>query len=56
MIWFLLLLFVVAGIFIDSFRLLLLGLLVLAIYAFPLVTLPSLGAIIWWAVRSNLKR
>jgi hypothetical protein len=57
MIWFLLLLLLaVAGIFIDSFRLFLLGLLVLAIYAYPLVTLPSLGAVIWWAIRINLKR
>ena len=56
MIWFLLLLLVCTGIFLNSFHLFFLGLLVMAIKAAPLVTLPTLGAIIWWAIKINLKR
>ena len=56
MIWFLLLLIVVTGIFINSFRLFALGLLVMATIAFPQVVLPSIGAVIVWAIKTNLKR
>lgn len=56
MIWLLLLLLVCTGIFINSFQLFFLGLLVMAIKAAPQVVLPSIGAVIWWAIKVNLKR
>ena len=56
MTWFLLLLIVVTGIFINSFRLFFLGLLVIAIKAFPLVMLPSIGAVIVWTIKTSLRR
>ena len=56
MIWLLLLLIVVTGIFINSFRLFLLGLLVIAIKAFPQTVLTSIGAVFVWAIKTNLKR
>ena len=56
MTWFLLLLIVVTGIFINSFRLFLLGLLVIAIKAFPQVVLPGIGAVIVWAIKTSLRR
>ena len=55
MIWFMLLLIVVTGIFINSFRLFLLGLLVMATIALPQVVLPTLAGLLWWVVKSNLK-
>jgi hypothetical protein len=56
MIWLLLLLIVMAGIFVNSARLFLLGLLVIAIKAFPLVMLPSIGAVIIWTIKTSLRR
>jgi len=56
MIWLLLLLVVATGIFINSFRLFLLGLLVMAVKAFPQVVLSSIGAVFVWAIKTNLKR
>jgi hypothetical protein len=56
MIWILLLLLVVTGVFIDSFRLFILGLLVIGIKACPQVMLPSIAAVIWWAIKTNLRR
>jgi hypothetical protein len=56
MIWLLLLLIVMAGIFVNSARLFLLGLLVMAVKAFPQVVLPSLAAIIVWTVKTSLRR
>jgi hypothetical protein len=56
MIWFLLLLIVVTGIFINSFRLFFLGLLFIGVKAFPQVVLPTLAGLLWWVVKSNLKR
>ena len=45
-----------AGIFVNSARLFLLGQLVMAIKAFPKVVLPTIGAVIVWAVKTNFKR
>jgi hypothetical protein len=56
MIWLLLLLIVMAGLFVNSVRLLLLGLLVIAIKAFPQVVLPSIGAVIVWTIKTSLRR
>jgi hypothetical protein len=56
MIWLLLLLIVMAGIFANSARLFFFGLLVIAIKAFPQVVLPSIGAVIVWAIKTNLRR
>jgi hypothetical protein len=56
MIWLLLLLIVMAGIFVNSARLFLFGLLVMAIKAFPQVVLPSLAALIVWTVKISLRR
>ena len=56
MIWFLLLLIVVTGIFINSFRLFLLGLLIMAIKAFPWTVLSALSGLIVWAVKQNFRR
>ena len=56
MIWILLLLIIMAGIFVNSARLFLLGLLVIAIKAFPQVVLPGLGAVIVWAIKTNWRR
>lgn len=56
MIWFLLLLVVGTGILVDSFRLFLLGLLVMAIKACPRTMLSLLGAVICWAIKMNLRR
>ena len=56
MIWLLLLLILMAGILANSARLFLLGLLVMATIALPQVVLPSIGAVIVWAIKTNLKR
>jgi hypothetical protein len=40
----------------NSVRLFLLACLALAITLFPLVALPSIGAVIWWVIKTNLKR
>jgi len=56
MIWFLLLLFLAATVYIDSAPLFLLGLLAMAIYVCPQAVLPSLGAMLWWVIKSNLRR
>jgi hypothetical protein len=55
MIWVLLLLVVLAGLFINSVRLTLLGILVLLIRMHPLATLSSIGAAIAWAIKQNLR-
>jgi hypothetical protein len=44
------------AIFVNSARLFCLACLALAIALFPLVALPSIGAVIWWAIKTNLKR
>jgi hypothetical protein len=44
------------GIYVNSVRWLLLGLLVMAIKAFPQVVLPSLAALIVWTVKISLRR
>ncbi len=46
----------VLAIFVNFARLFLLACLALAIALFPLVALPSIGAVIWWAIKTNLKR
>ena len=46
----------VLAIFVNSARLFLLACLALAIALFPLVALPSIGAVIWWVIKTNLKR
>jgi hypothetical protein len=56
MIWLLLLLIVMAGIFVNSARLFFLGLLITAVNAFPQVVLPTIGAVIVWAIKTNFKR
>jgi hypothetical protein len=56
MIWLLLLLIVMTGIYVNSVRWLLLGLLVMAIKAFPQVVLPSLAALIAWTIKISLRR
>ena len=56
MIWIVLLFIVATAIFVNSVRLFLLGLLVIAIKAFPQVVLPGIGAVIVWAFKTNLKR
>jgi hypothetical protein len=53
MIWLLLLLIVMAGIFVNSARLFFLGLLIMAVNAFPQVVLPTIGAVIVWAIKTN---
>jgi hypothetical protein len=55
MIWVLLLLVVLAGLFINSVRLTLLGILVLLIRMHPLATLSTIGAAIAWAIKQNLR-
>jgi hypothetical protein len=55
MIWVLLLLVVLAGLFINSVRLTLLGILVLLIRMHPLATLSSIGAAIAWAIKQYLR-
>jgi uncharacterized membrane protein YdjX (TVP38/TMEM64 family) len=56
MIWLLLLLIVMAGIFVNSARLFLLGLLIMTVKAFPRTVLTTLGGLLWWVVKSNFKR
>jgi len=56
MIWLLLFFIVMAGILVNSARLFLLGLLVMAVKAFPRTVLTSIGAVIVWAIKINLKR
>lgn len=46
----------VLAILANSARLFLLACLALAITLFPLVALPSIGAVIWWAIKTNLRR
>jgi hypothetical protein len=56
MIWLLLLLIVMAAICVNSARLFLLGLLIMAVKAFPRTVLTSIGAVIAWAIKTNFKR
>ena len=42
---------VLTGLFIDSVRLFFLGLLLMAIKAFPRIVLPSLAAMVWWVIK-----
>jgi hypothetical protein len=56
MLWLLLFAFVALAIFINSFRLLFLTLIVLLIRVCPLATLSSICAVIAWAVKTNLRR
>ena len=56
MLWLLLVVAVLASIFIDSFRLLLLSLIALLLRACPVATLSSLCAVIAWAIKINLRR
>jgi hypothetical protein len=56
MIWLLLLLIVMAAICVNSARLFLLGLLIMAVKAFPRTVLTSIGALIVWAFKNNLRR
>jgi hypothetical protein len=56
MIWLLLLLIVMAAICVNSARLFLLGLLIMAVKAFPRTVLTSIGAVIAWAIKANFKR
>jgi hypothetical protein len=53
MLWIVLLLVAVFGIFINSFRLFFLALVAMAITAFPLVVLPSIGGIVIWLIKAN---
>jgi hypothetical protein len=56
MIWLLLLLIVMAAICVNSARLFLLGLLIMAVKAFPRTVLTSLCALIVWIFKTNLRR
>ena len=56
MIWVLLLLVVLTGIFINSIRLILLGILALLIRLCPVYTLSSMTAVLIWAVKKNLRK
>jgi hypothetical protein len=56
MFWIVLLLVAGIGIFINSFQLFFLALIGVLLVAWPLLTLPSLGAVIIWAIKQNLRK
>jgi hypothetical protein len=47
---------VVIGVFIDSFRLFLFALLTLLIRANPKTMLSGIGAVLFWVIKANLRR
>jgi hypothetical protein len=56
MIWIVLLLVAGIGIFVNSFRLFFFALVSLLIITWPFVAVPSIGAVIIWAIKHNLRR